>query len=54
MTFTAEPNIGPYLSKRHPQTSWNALMNTSNFSGNAKSPSQEASEEGTSRIQKAR
>lgn len=54
MTFTAEPNIGSHLSKRHHQTSWNTSTNTSNFSGNAKSPSQEASEEGTSRTRKAR
>lgn len=46
MTFTAEPNIGPYLVEATPQTSWNTSMNTSNFSGNAKSPSQAASEEG--------
>lgn len=54
MTFTAEPNIGPYLVEATLPNLLEHITNTSNFSGNAKSPSQEASEEGTSRIQKAR
>ena len=54
MTFTAEPNIGSHLVEATPPNLLEHIDATSNFSGNAKSPSREASEEGTSRTRKAR
>lgn len=54
MTFTAEPNIGSHLVEATPPNLLEHIDEHIKFLRNAKSPSQEASEEGTSRTRKAR